>query len=475
MTMPSKGIECYSYISIPDCTIEFSGPKVLFTRTVDNNFQSQHLEIEKKNIDGLWNFEGRFQWSVKINGLEIAQGYNMINTASGNPSSGTMLALTATQSIIVGNVIVTYGFYDAGPGMFGLSNAHQCYVTATFIQSDWMGAIAPVGSGEEQKPFSRFVLPSPHDGSMNSLENFDALLNGPNAHDILVSIFKQISEKFADVKLIQDVGNKLSVALAPNIVLGLAVTQKDTITTMLQLGARYFEFRPAFMENSIRQYSQFPDKLYFQHACIPGMLFEKFLEEIFTFLDTHPTEIVVLRVTWDGITSGCNKPSYQDVTDLIDAAIAGRTFKKGNEDQLPQPVKDLRANGQRFLFFFNNTSKYDSYDDESYATLSPDSIVRKFGTMDANGQNGAHYTVLQCQATATNIQNVLSYSIVSSNASTSCLLETKARCTKDTVLWAKDHALEKLTAEKNIVLMNDFLDGATVDVAIDLSKRRFAA
>lgn len=45
---------------------------------------------------------------------------------------------------------------------------------------------------------------------------------------------------------------------------------------------------------------------------------------------------------------------------------------------------------------------------------------------------------------------------------------------QETLLMIKKTVLGQLNAEKPIVVMNDFVDGATVDVAIGLSKARLA-
>ena len=61
--------------------------------------------------------------------------------------------------------------------------------------------------------------------------------------------------------------------MLPNIVDGLAITQKDTVSSMQALGASYFEFRPAYLIPLFKYISGLEDKLYFQHACIPGLIF----------------------------------------------------------------------------------------------------------------------------------------------------------------------------------------------------------
>ena len=44
-----------------------------------------------------------------------------------------------------------------------------------------------------------------------------------------------------------------------------------------------------------------------------------------------------------------------------------------------------------------------------------------------------------------------------------------------TLPWIRANALNSLQADKNIVIMNDFIDGATADTSIELSRRRLGA
>src|SRR5271154_6466125 len=87
--------------------------------------------------------------------------------------------MTSTASfipIVPEEVIIIYGFYDAGPGVAGLPDRDQCYATiySTRNQS-WMGNVAPPGSSEAQNSFSRLVLAAPRGNGMNSMQNCDAV------------------------------------------------------------------------------------------------------------------------------------------------------------------------------------------------------------------------------------------------------------------------------------------------------------
>ena len=68
-----------------------------------------------------------------------------------------------------------------------------------------------------------------------------------------------------------------------------------------------------------------------------------------------------------------------------------------------------------------------------------------------------------------------SISILSSNAASSCLTSTKGALDMRTLPWIRANAIKSLQADKNIVIMNDFIDGATTDTSIELSRRRLGA
>lgn len=133
---------------------------------------------------------------------------------------------------------------------------------------------------------------------MNSMENCSTILK--HAGGAVVRTLLADNERYA--KILGQIADKVSgaavAALAPNIVSSLAITQKDSLASILALGARYFEFRPAFTHKQLRQY--LPDKPFFQHSAIPGMAYDEFLRGVVRFLCDHPTEIVVVQLRWDG-------------------------------------------------------------------------------------------------------------------------------------------------------------------------------
>ncbi|KAK4697567.1 hypothetical protein P7C71_g539, partial [Lecanoromycetidae sp. Uapishka_2] len=450
--MPSKGITVYSYISVDGYEIEFSVPKCTVRNTAADNFSSKDLEVESSNIEGLRSYTGRFEWNVyDPSGAVIGNAFNNINSL--------------TES-----VIVTFGFYDAGHGEAGLPNHDQCYVTVCPTSNkSWMGAVAPPGSPQSKLPFSRFVLAAPHDNGMNSMQSADAVLSAVDKDTVA-----DLREIVPGLHFFPHIPDETLVHILPNIVYGVSITQKKEIAVMLALGARYFEFRPAELLPMFQKVSKLPNKFYFQHACIPGIAFDDFLEQQVDFLDANPTEIVTIHIRYDNIVKECRKPTEEEIYQHLDDACSKaqrNPLTWGHRECFSRPIDELRAAGQRLIVVIM-AEKYDSWTAEAYATLKADPILARFESMNTAGQKATDLTVLQCQATSQSIKEVLLYSVISANAATSCLTSTKGALDMKTLPWIRANALSRLQDEKTIVIMNDFIDGATTDTSIDLSKRR---
>lgn len=467
--MPSKGVQCYSYIAVPGCEIHFSVPGTNLVKNQIKTFGNNHLEVDKKNIHGVFDFVGTFSFKVLHDGNQIAYESVDINVVSGNLEAGTMKSMENQQAVASNGIIVAYGYYDAGPGVAGLPSSDQCYVTVTPDYSDWMGQVAPQGSGQAGQPFSKLFLPAAHDIGMNSMQNADAVLSSNAIVDALI----KINPTFAEIA--GKMSHDAVMAIAPNIVRGLAITQKDTLATILSLGCRYFEFRPAYLHKAIRPIHPIPDVLYFSHSAIPGMAYQEFLSGVVAFLVAHPDEIVVVQLRWDGVPGDCAHPSDQDLANYMNAALAtsnGGLVQGSIDDMLHLAISQLREQHKR-LILFTPTDSFSTYTDAGNATLNGDSIIAEFNQITPQSQAGKPFTNLQCQATASNIKDAVVYSVLAANASSSCLLATKPICDSKTLPWIVANA-GRLDANELVVAMNDFFDGATADVCIDWSKKRLA-
>jgi hypothetical protein len=313
--MPSKGVPRYSHLAVPGCQVEFSVPGNTTSRNQLRAFYSDHLEIDKEKIEGLFNFTGTFSFRVTQNGNQIAGGSVDVNTLTGNLEAGTLKTAENQTSVVANDTIVCYGFYDAGPGEAGLPRSDQFYVTVTPNYSNWMGEVALPGSQQATKPFVKMFLPAAHDIGMNNMQSADAVLRS----SALVDVLKKINPLFA--KVADMMSHEAVLLIAPTIIRGLAITQKDPLATILSTGARYFEFRPAYLHKDIRPTKGVPDVLYFSHSAIPGMPYSQFLHDTVAFLVAHPAEIVVVQLRWDGVPAGCAQPTAQELSDCLNTAL----------------------------------------------------------------------------------------------------------------------------------------------------------
>jgi hypothetical protein len=468
--MPSKGIQCYSYIAVPGCRIEFSVPGSTVVRDQLRSFSNDNVEVDTDKIHGVFNFTGTFSFKVTKNGTQIAYESVEINALTGNLEAGSMKTMENQTSVVLSDIIVSFGFYDAGLGVAGLPSSDQCYITVTPNYSGWMSDVAPTGSPQAFKPFSKLCLPAAHDIGMNSMQNADAVLTS----SALIELMTKISPIFA--KVAGMMSHEAVELIAPNIIRGLAITQKDTLSTILSLGARYFEFRPAYLFNVIRPDHPIPDTLYFSHSAIPGMPYELFLKDTVAFLVANPGEIVVVQLRWDGVPPECAHPTDQDLASFLNSALAGSNgaITVGSlNDMLTLTIEQLRDQRKR-LIVFANADSYSTYTDDGNATLTGASIIAEFDKLRQNPQlaTGKSFTNLQCQATATRLPEAVAYSVVAANADSSVLLATKPICDAKTLPWIVGNAESLLQDDELVVVMNDFFDGATADVVIHWSKAR---
>lgn len=367
-------------------------------------------------------------------------------------------------------MIVAYGFYDAGPGLAALPKQHQCYVTATPNYENWMRDTIPPGSDVANKPFNRMVLPSAHDIGMNSMSTAMSLLEKAGTGVIKEVLGRSLPRVFDILNKVGDAGVN---AIAPDIIRALAITQKDSLPTILKLGARYFEFRPAKCHRQIQAVSPLEDTWYFQHGAIPGMLYKQFLSDVVGFLAEHGDEIVVVQNRWDGVPGECPRPNDDELRGVLEDVLRDKDMQIGNEDDMMhRSVQELR-NDKKRLIVLRDVNQVSNYDDDANATLTGDSMVVKLQGMAENPPSGHPITLLQCQATATNIRDVIIASVLDSDVSTSPILATKPVCDAKILPLLRGDTGKALGREESVVvLLNDFFDGATADVAVALCRER---
>jgi hypothetical protein len=469
--MPSKGIDLHTYISPTTASISLTltTPSLTLTLIPSQTPTTTSLEIDKKDLGAL-HAHGRFSFTITRSDLILTTQYVDINALTGNLRAGTMNTMDQTTSIIADGVAISYGFYDAGPGFAGLPRQHQCYVCVTRELGDWMRELVPPGSHIADRMFSKMVLPAAHDVGMNSMGSVTTLLKNAGTGVIRDVLGREIPHVFG---FLNKLGDAAIRRIAPDIIRALAVTQKDTLRTILALGARYFEFRPARCHSRLQRVGGLEDALYFQHGAIPGMPYRQFLVDVVEFLQQHGDEIVVVQLRWDGVPGECPRPSDDELREVLDEAVKGKELEVGNEaDMLGKSIYELRDEKKR-LILLQNANQVSNYDDVANATLDGDSMIEKLTAMAENLPEGHAIMVLQCQATATNIRDVVVASVVDADVSTSPILATKPICdAKILPLLRGDLGKKLVSGEGLVVFMNDFFDGATADVAINMCRDR---
>jgi hypothetical protein len=469
--MPSKGVKCFTFIAVDGVEVEYCVPNASIKRSQQNDFTIDHLEVDKKNL-GTFNLSGEFSFTVRRDGRDLTRQSVQVNAVTGKLNDGTMCNMEQTPSIFADDLIISYGFYDAGPGVAGLPKQHQCYVTVTKNYENWMRDTVPQDDDISARPFHRVVLPSAHDIGMNSMFTSLALLKNAGTSVIREVLGRELPHLFSTLNTLSDSAVN---HIAPDIIRALAVTQKDNLETILKLGARYFEFRPAKCHRKMQEVSPLEDTLYFQHGAIPGMLYKQFLEDVLKFLGEHGDEIVVVQIRWDGVPGDCPRPNDDELRDVLDEVLRDKELQVGDEDDMMnKSIRDLR-NERKRLIILKNAGQVSNYDDTANATLTGESMVDKLNDMANNPPSGHPIILLQCQATATNIRDVIIASVVDSDVSTSPILATKPVCDEKILPLLRGDVGRTLTREDGVVvLMNDFFDGATAHVAIEMCKERLS-
>ncbi|RAR01800.1 plc-like phosphodiesterase [Stemphylium lycopersici] len=467
--MPSKGIKCFAYIAADGVEIEFTVPKQNIKRNEQRQFLADHLEIESSNLP-LFKFIGNFEFIVRRNGRELTKQWVAINSITGKLEEGTMVNMEQTPAIFTDDVVITYGFYDAGPGLAELPKQHQCYVTVTKNYENWMRDVIPQCSDKSNRPFHKMVLPSSHDIGMNNMASSLSLLRNAGTGIIKEVLGRSLPHAFT---ILNKIGDGAINHIAPDIIRALAITQKDTLDAILNIGARYFEFRPAKCHRQMQKVSPLEDTWYFQHGAIPGMPYRVLLDHILRFLAAHKDEIIVVHNRWDGVPADCPRPNDDELRDVLNPLLHGKDIKIGNQDDMMhKSIRDLRNEHKR-LILLKDCAQASNYDDEANATLTGDSMVTKLHAMCEDPPRGNPITLLQCQATATNIRDVIVASVLDSDVSTSPILATKPVCDAKILPLLRGEMGRKLMREEGVVVvLNDFFDGATADVAIGLCRER---
>lgn len=468
--MGSKGVKVFSYIGsgIDNIELELTVPNGSVIRRTPE-FAIDQLAIEKKHLS-TFDFVGRFNLTVRRDGRELTHQWQDINCLTGKLTDGTLANMENTPAVFAEDLIIIYCLYDAGPGIAGLPSSHQVFVTITKNNENWMREVIPQDSEQSNKPFSKLVLSSAHDIGMNSMDIANALLKNAGT-EIIKEVLGRELPSFFDI--LNKVGDGAINRIAPDIIRALAITQKESADTILKTGARYIAFRPAKCHRQMQRVSPLEDTWYFQHGAIPGMQYRQCLEGVVQFLLDHGDEIVVWENRWDGVPGDCPRPSDDELRDILNDVLRDKALQTADEgEMMSKSVRDLR-NEKKRLIMLQNASQTGNYDDAANATLDGDKMVDKLNDMANNPPSGHSILSLQVQATATNIKEVIVASVLDSDVSTSPLLATKPILDhKILPVLHSDTGKSLMRDEGLVIITNDFFDGATADIAIQICRER---
>lgn len=231
-----KGIDYYAYLGTTtgSFTVTFARPHDYSKRTQSYPLSAvgtmlmANTQLDVHDIDPDQRY-GKFEWTADRSGDGLlTSGYVHINPITGNlgdSTAGDMGKMLSTPSQFGSDWALSYGFYDSGPGIDGLTNQDQSYVYLTADMSNWMGNLATtLGSTLTAQPFSVFALPGAHDSGMFDTTCVSTMLSNP-------VFLKEL-----------ELGDAISTTNDKDIILrtviNLAFTQKDSITNMLTLGVR---------------------------------------------------------------------------------------------------------------------------------------------------------------------------------------------------------------------------------------------
>jgi len=477
--MASKGVDYY-FVNTSSHTLSASatntnGSYALSPITVTST-SSQLMTTENCQIT--WEFPyidpyGGFSFSTNTTPSKSVT--ESINAVTGN-TSGPLESMMDTPSLIGSDFCLSYGFFDAGTGSgTGLTNQDQIYVYLTPSQKNWMGTLAAANPSVNNAPLASFVLPGAHDAGTYDLTQVNTLCATTAGVAALAST---ILSWIPGATIVLG----LAALQLKGVVVGEAVTQKDNAVTMLDLGCRYFDFRPGYAPSEIK--TIVPD-LYHIHNVVPGKTYQGFLQDVMTWLIANPSEIVVVSLGtagfYDHSTMDPSTATLQ--TEFLEAqqAAGATSLQIGSASDLQTSYSSLIAANKR-LFFLNQpglnwfpAKKYDSYNDDDYSTTDPSKIIKALKAMTKSGQENVDYTVLQLQATATNqnvVHNVIALADSMSNAYEP-LMSTKPHMDSCTYPWLLDNVVANLSHDNLLVLLNDFVDNALAgSMASDLTLQR---
>jgi hypothetical protein len=451
----SKGIDFRAYVGDPAFEVF-----VAATGSTDTYYKSEpsrrgQLISQHYEINGT---KGWFDLLVCEGSRRPSYQCAQINGVTGTCVQSTMDSILNTPSQVGPYYSISFGFRDASVGH------DQVYAYVSKNHRSWMSSLMAQVPSLLSKPLSTFALPGAHDAGMFTDVSGALLAWIPGANALANIALPWVKMLVALSRTGGNIGRGI---------LSVANTQKDTTTTQLDLGVRYFDFRPGYCVYDPSR----SGSLYHQHLFIPGYPYVAFLTDVLRFLATNTREIVVVRIKYDGFL---NPSAMTPTPSALDAALGAArnavddstTIRVGDASALQSNVGDLLNTGTRLILIEGTWDFQDSYSDAAYATVDPPPILAALQQLRGLVAGTPHGAIYQLQATPTSLSNQFVEAWFTRSDASSILLSTKSLMDSATYPWVAENSFGN---QGLVVFLNDFVDGVLTERAIAVTAARAVA
>ncbi|GAA5991978.1 hypothetical protein JCM11641_005333 [Rhodosporidiobolus odoratus] len=466
------------------------------------------MRTSKHTLEGL-------DWrSVFVN---VRKGREVLleRTVKVNPLHGAAIGANVVSTVDTPTIFhpdhdlaISYGFFDSG-----IARAKQMYVYAARRSTTWLSALIEEDPRVLEVPLEKLALAGSHDAGMIGAMHPALLqfLDRGDGSDIPSVALALPFVRFL-IGLVKTFGGSAARMLS-----NMSNTQKDSIRFQLEMGVRFFDFRPGYSLFDI--VDEVKGELRHQHSIVPGVGYEMFLMDVLGFLAKNEREIVVVELKDDGFPFRSDifpdapspsssepplpplkpvaismVPSSSELFAALSAAkasssLAAREVQVGSAKDLQRSIGELLEKNQRLIIIdriheeelkeAERWSRGDSYTHKVYDTDNPLKVLAALNAAQAEAASraarrelgGMRGSIYQLQATPTaqlwaDIGPSLSYSDAAS-----LLVWSKARMDRVTYPWLAQRAFVEAGL---VIFLNDFVDPALVEHCVEKSKERIA-
>lgn len=473
----SKGFELYGYTSLKDRYIQYDIEGDIKPYIGYKKDEINRLIKKRGEVKGLRKRDFHMQAYKRTRDRFFHHKTTMI-PQTGEFGSDSWLKLLNQKSWIKNDYILNYGIGDVRESPLYGPTLDRAYIYIGSNHKNWMKDLRP------NTKISQLVLPGAHDAGMNYLG-----LN--NRYEMIMKIITGALLAIGGVstlilKLIQSHAEQFSESVA--------VTQKDSFNNMLQIGIRFFDFRPG--KNLV-----WKDEIRHIHSIFPGNTLNNFLKSVIKFLTDNKSEVVFVEIKDSGFNDLAKKAGIKKkLFEFIDEKTLKTSIEEAFKSVAPkselkytivrnitsmhhQTLANLRGTNKRLIFIYNPNKVNDSYGNgNANRDVKKISFLKNKLEVTLRKKGEFSYTTLQLQSDIVgyifdNIKSCTGFlraAAASPSRSGSPLNLIKPKYDCHTYGWLAESGMKELikSHENPIVLLNDFVDVALTERAIALTKAR---